>query len=107
MFFLSAELNIFEKYQQFKDYLSDYETLHCARYVAYHGTKDFKDNDMFDLTPAFHTGILLHYFSFLIPKGCKDSREETKTKKFQIIFALGICFTATALLFVSLERPLI
>ena len=34
--------------------------------------------------------------------------EEKKQKlKFQIIFALGNCFTTTALLFVSLERPLI
>ena len=53
LFFLSAELNIFEKYQQFKDYLSDYETLHCAHYVAYHGMKDFKENGMLDLTLEF------------------------------------------------------
>ena len=37
LFFLSAELNIFEKDQQFKDNLRDYETLHCGHYVAYHG----------------------------------------------------------------------
>ena len=58
---------------------------------------------MFDLTLVFHTGILLHYFTFFIPKGCIDRKEETKTKKFQIIFALGICFATIALLFVSLK----
>ena len=78
MFFLSAELNIFEKYQQFKDYLRDYETHHCAHYVVYHGTKDFKENGMLDLTLVFHTGILLHYFTFFIPNGC-DRRAETET----------------------------
>ena len=58
VFFLSAELNIFGKHQQFKDYLSDDEALHCAHYVAYHGTKDFKENDMLDLTLVLYTGIL-------------------------------------------------
>ena len=77
LFFLSAELNIFEKDQQFKDYLRDYETLHCARYVAYHGTKESKENGMLDLTLVFHTAILLHYFTFFIPNGCMDRREET------------------------------
>ena len=79
MLFLSAELHIFEEYQQFKDYLSDYETRHCADYVPYHKTKDFKENGMFDLILIFHTGILLHYFPFFIPNSCIDRREEVKT----------------------------
>ena len=79
MFFLSAELNIFEKYQQFKDYLRDYETLHCAHYVAYHGTKDSKENGMLNLTLVLHTAILLHYFTFFIPNDCMGRREETET----------------------------
>ena len=79
MFFLSAELYIFEEYQQFKGYLSDYETLHCAHYAAYHGKKDFKENDMSDLIIMFEAGILLHYFTFFIHNGCIDRREETKT----------------------------
>ena len=79
MFLLSAELNVFEKYQQFKDYLRDYETLHCAHYIVNHGTKDFKENGMLDLTLVYHTGILLDYFTNFIPNGCIDRREETET----------------------------
>ena len=71
MFLLSAELNVFEKYQQFKDYLRDYETLHCAHYIA--------NNGMLDLTLVYHTGILLDYFTNFIPNGCIDRREETET----------------------------
>ena len=70
---------MFEEYQQFKDYLSNYETLRCVHYAAYHGTKDFKENGIFDLILIFHTGILLHYFTFLIPNGCIDRTEEAKT----------------------------
>ena len=77
--FLSVELNIYDKYQQFKDYFSDYETLRCAHYVVYHGTKDSKENGMFHLTRVFHIGILLHYFTFFIPNGCTDRSEKTKT----------------------------
>ena len=67
------------KYQQLKDYLRGYETLHCAHYVEYHATKDFKKNGMLDSIPVFHTGIRLHYFTFFIPNGCMDRREETET----------------------------
>ena len=72
-------MNIFEKHQQFKDYVSDYETLRCTHYDVYHGTKDFKENGMFELTLVFHIGILLHYFNFFIPNGCTDRSDKTKT----------------------------
>ena len=36
LFFLSAELHVFEEYQQFKDYWSDYETLHTCSPVNLH-----------------------------------------------------------------------
>ena len=85
MFFLSAELNIFEKYQQFYEkyqhqQYQHYETFHCAHYVAYHVTKYFKENGILDLKLVFHTGILLHYFTFFIPNSCMETRRKMKTQ---------------------------
>ena len=57
----------------------------------------------------FNTSIS-HWNSITLPFSLLMAvwTEEKKQKpKFQIIFALGNCFTTTALLFVSLERPLI
>ena len=110
LFFLSAELNIFEKDQQFKDYLRDYETLHCGHYVAYHGVSR-NERVQGEWYAWFNTRIshcnsitLLYLFHSLWLYG--EERRNLKPK-FQIMFELGICFTTTTLLFVSLERPLI
>ena len=34
---------------------------------------------MLNLTLVFHTGILLHCFTFFNPNGCMGGREETET----------------------------
>lgn len=41
--------------------------------------KDFKENGMHGLKLVFHTGILLNYFTFIIPNGGMERREEAET----------------------------
>ena len=51
-----------------------------------------------------HRNSITLPFSLLMAVWTKEKKHKPKS---QIIFALGNCFTTTALLFVSLERPLI
>ena len=66
------------EYQKFKGHLSEYETFHCTYYVTYHGMKNFKKNDMFDLKLICHIGIPLHC-TFFIPNDCTGRRQNIKT----------------------------
>ena len=72
----------------------------CAHYVAYQGERYAS----FNTSTSHRNSITLLYYLLLMAIW---TVEEKQKAKFQIIFALRICFMTLALLFVCLERPLI